>query len=135
MALTAAAGPISNLIMAIIGALFAKLTVLGGNAVLSLLPHQFVFLFFSRLADFFVLFHLLNISYCVFNLIPLPPLDGSRIFYVFLPPKWYFKVMKYERIIMIVLMIALWVGAFSGILSTITGFLSNAIFSLLSFIP
>ena len=135
MALTAAAGPISNLIMAIIGALLAKLTVLGGNAVLSILPHQFVFLFFSRLADFFVLFHLLNISYCVFNLIPLPPLDGSRIFYVFLPPKWYFKVMKYERIIMIVLMIALWVGAFSGILSTITGFLSNAIFSLLSFIP
>ena len=135
MALTAAAGPAANLIMAFVGALLVKLTVLGGNAVLSLLPHQFVFLFFSHLADFFTLFHLLNISYCVFNLIPLPPLDGSRIFYVFLPTKWYFKVMKYERQIMIVLMIALIIGTFTGIFMAIVVFISRAIFFLLSFIP
>ena len=135
MAMTAAAGPIANLIMAFLGALLTKLTILFGNFVLDLYYSAFLLTFFSHLVQFFFLFHLLNVSYCVFNLIPLPPLDGSRIFYVFLPPKWYFKVMQYERIIMIILMIALWVGAFSGILSTVTGFLSDILFSLLFFIP
>ena len=132
-------GITENLIKTVSDALEArelvKLTVLGGNALLSVWQNEFVFLFFSHLADFFILFHLLNISYCVFNLIPLPPLDGSRIFYVFLPTKWYFKVMKYERQIMIVLMIALIAGTFTGILTTAMTFLSNAIFALLSFIP
>lgn len=135
MALTAAAGPATNLILSFVGALLAKLTVLGGNALLSLWPSKFLFLFFGHLTDFFVLFHLLNTSYCIFNLIPLPPLDGSRIFYVFLPTKWYFKVMKYERTIMIVLMIALIAGTFTGLLTTAISYVSNAIFFLLSFIP
>ena len=45
-----------------------------------------------------------------FNLIPVPPLDGSRIFLVWLPPKYYFGVMKYERYIQLGLMILLWLG-------------------------
>lgn len=135
MALTAAAGPISNLILAFLAALFAKLTSLFSGVVLAALPIDFLYFFFLYLVNFFVLFHFMNLTLCVFNLIPLPPLDGSRIFYVFLPPKWYFNVMKYERTIQIILLIALWLGAFSGILSQVTGFLSNAIFYLLSFIP
>ena len=38
-----------------------------------------------------------NLYLAVFNLIPVPPLDGSRIFYGLLPQKYYFKVMQYER--------------------------------------
>ena len=135
MALTAAAGPISNLILAFLAALFAKLTSLLSGVVLAALPIDFLYFFFLYLINFFVLFHFMNLTLCVFNLIPLPPLDGSRIFYVFLPPKWYCTVMKYERIIQIILLVALWLGAFSGILSKVTEFLSNAIFYLLSFIP
>ena len=37
----------------------------------------------------------MNISLAIFNLIPVPPFDGSRIFYAFLPTKWYFSVMRY----------------------------------------
>lgn len=135
MALTAAAGPISNLILAFVAALFAKLTALLSGAVLAALPIDFLYFFFLYLINFFVLFHYMNLTLCVFNLIPLPPLDGSRIFYVFLPPKWYFNVMKHERTIQIILLVALWLGAFSGILSKVSGFLSNVIFYLLSFIP
>ena len=43
----------------------------------------------------------MNIVLAVFNLIPIPPFDGSRIFYVFLPQKLYWGVMKYERYIML----------------------------------
>ena len=52
----------------------------------------------------------MNIGLAIFNLIPIPPLDGSRILYVFLPPKWYFGIMKYEQIIMIVMLALLWLG-------------------------
>ncbi len=135
MALTAAAGPIANLLLAIIGALLFKLSALLGGTVISALPNEMVIYFFFYLTQFFLLFHYLNLSLCVFNLIPLPPLDGSRIFYVFLPPKWYFGVMKHERTIQIVLLIALWLGAFSGALEAIVGWLSSLIFLLFSFLP
>ncbi|MBR4880794.1 MAG: site-2 protease family protein, partial [Clostridia bacterium] len=52
-----------------------------------------------------------------------PPLDGSRIFYVFLPPKYYFGVMKYERYISI----AMFVLLYTGILSTPLGYARNYI--------
>ena len=135
MALTAAAGPIANILLAFLGALFANLTVLLGNAILASYPNEYVFYFFQYLTQFFFVFHYLNLSLCVFNLIPLPPLDGSRIFYVFLPPKWYFGVMKHERTIHIVLLIALWLGAFSGLLERIVGWLSGLMLFLLSFLP
>ena len=57
------------------------------------------------------------IIYCavvlaVFNMIPLPPFDGSRVAYSFLPPRLYFGVMKYERIIMLVVLVLFAVGIF-----------------------
>ena len=59
---------------------------------------------------------MLNFMLAIFNLIPLPPFDGSRIAYVFLPAKYYFGVMKYERYIMIAFLIFFWFGSsfFSG---------------------
>jgi Zn-dependent protease len=65
----------------------------------------------------------MNVILAIFNLIPIPPFDGSRIFYAFLPPKWYFGVMKYERYIMLGCIILFFVmrrmnfnplGAFEG---------------------
>ena len=135
MAITAAAGPISNFLMALLAAVLYKLTVLLGNAALSLWQSDIVFFFFTYLSLFFWIFHVMNLGLGVFNLIPLPPLDGSRIFYIFLPPRWYFGVMKYERQIQIVLLIALALGAFSGLISGIVGFLSDLMFLLVSFIP
>ena len=42
-------------------------------------------------------FFSINIGLGIFNLIPVPPFDGSRILNVVLPKRWYFKIMKYER--------------------------------------
>ena len=49
-------------------------------------------------------FAFLNFLYTVFNLIPVPPFDGSRIFSVVLPTKVYFKIMKYERYYLIAIL-------------------------------
>ena len=92
MALSGLAGPVSNLILAVIFALLLKVSY----TYLSMInfTNDTAYL----LAYIFLLFLMqgiqLNILFAVFNLIPVPPFDGSRIFYVFLPPKYYFGVMK-----------------------------------------
>jgi len=70
-----------------------------------------------------------NIGLGVFNLIPIPPLDGSKIFLSLLPKRIYYEIMRYERFGFIVLIAALYLG----VLSPILDFLTNAIFALLHF--
>lgn len=135
MAITAAAGPASNLILAFLAAICIKLLSLLASTIYPLVPNEVLFYFFFYLIHFFEPFHVLNLSLCVFNLIPLPPLDGSRIFLVFLPPRLYFKVMRYERVIEIALMIALLFGAFSGVIQDVVKWLSAVMFKILFFIP
>ncbi len=124
MALTGLAGPVSNLILATLSVLLLRLcTFVSGHffaADLQLLPQYFSglsdvapsigFTMFSIFSVIVYLGVIINIGYAIFNLIPVPPLDGSRIFYVFLPTRWYFAVMKYERIIMLALFVLLWLG-------------------------
>jgi len=47
----------------------------------------------------------LNIALAVFNMLPFPPLDGSKVIFSLLPEKWYYKVLKYERYGMVVLLV------------------------------
>ena len=75
-----------------------------------------------------MLFRSLDVSLAVFNLIPVPPLDGSRILLVALPQRAYFGLMKYERYIMIALLAAVWMG----LLDTPLYYLNNAVWDLLS---
>ena len=67
----------------------------------------------------------INITLGVFNLLPIPPLDGSRIVTYFLPQKTYFKIMQYENYIFIALLVALWFGILDGpidfVCSIVTG--------------
>ena len=135
MALTAAAGPASNVLLALIFAALLRLEMI------------FVDLFFSDVFNGaavgtgfnmmcvlnYILYMgvLLNISLAVFNLIPIPPFDGSHIAYVFLPQKLYFYVMRYEQYIMIVILLLLWfVPFFSGLISSATSGLANIILSI-----
>lgn len=118
MALTALAGPVSNLIMAFIFMLLMHLSAEFNNMA------AYIFLLFFRYAAS------VNIQLAVFNLLPVPPLDGSRIFWAILPDKYYWKVMQYERIIMIVLMALLLFGVLSWPLSL----LSNLVYRLFNFI-
>ncbi len=117
MALVAAAGPIANILLGFIGVIFVN--------IVGLIPvpedGTTAYYLAYTVYNFFYLFALLNINLAIFNLIPVPPLDGSRIFYIFLPTKFYFGIMKYERYIMIAMLVLMYLGVFS---STI-GFLSE----------
>ena len=94
-ALTALAGPLSNIILGFLGAgayllLFA---IFGGKTIES----DFTFSLIKNTGTFLAAFVSLNVGFGVFNLLPIPPFDGSRITYALLPPKIYFGVMRYER--------------------------------------
>lgn len=130
MALSAAAGPISNIILSIIFAVLLKLTYSFLVPVVLTNPSESSFLILEILISFLLLGVRLNITLAVFNLIPIPPFDGSRILYVFLPPKYYFGVMKYERYIAIGIMLLL----FLGVLDPAISFVSNTIMKLI-FLP
>lgn len=116
MALTAAAGPISNFILAYLSIVLYKV-VLNTYVLVTLsttVPSGLVFVL-----SIIRYLALINVVLGVFNLIPIPPFDGSRIFLSFLPDSLYFGIQKYERYIMIVLLLLFWFtnvgGALSGI--------------------
>ena len=117
MALVALAGPACNLLQAIVYLLLYHLLTALTSA-----------LFVHYLCIFFAFAAIINVQLAVFNFLPIPPLDGSRIATLLLPAKAYYKVMQYERYIMIGLMILL----FTGILSTPLVWLSTALFSVLN---
>ncbi len=117
MALSAAAGPVSNLLMAWVCMFFYKL-------VFYLAPITPAWNFVGE-----VLFQmvLVNITLAVFNLLPVPPLDGSRIATAFLPPHIYFGIMRYERYIMLGLFIVL----MTGLLDRPLRFINSLVWNLL----
>ena len=133
VALTALAGPVSNILMAFCGILLfsilrAVFVQVGAASSFGATIQQLVlYLLFY--------FYSLNLSLAVFNFLPVPPLDGSRIFLVFLPQKYYFGIMKYERYIQLALMLCLWLGFLDGILSTLVGWLASGMFALVGLIP
>lgn len=100
MAISAAAGPVSNLLIAYLGMILYKLAYYR----MPVNSGQLVMLFLS-------IFISLNISLAVFNLLPIPPFDGSRIFLAFLPTRLYFKAMQYERYIMMAVLLLVLIGA------------------------
>lgn len=132
MALTAAAGPLSNLLLALIGIFACETSWLfmrgmsEGTSMLAVL---------STVFNFCYLLSLCNISLAVFNLIPVPPFDGSRILYVFLPPKQYFGIMRYERYIMLAVLVLFAIGAFDLPLSLATDAIFSGMVRLVELIP
>lgn len=111
MALTAIAGPISNLIMGFIfislATIFSKFFY-GDTTLFSAI---FYFLFFAGS---------INVNLAVFNLLPIPPLDGSRILQLLIPAKYYYQFLQYERYIVLVVFLLIATGVLSGPLSAIS---------------
>ncbi|MBQ7036425.1 MAG: site-2 protease family protein [Clostridia bacterium] len=118
MSLVGLAGPLSNFLMALIfSVLYGLLFRLFG------MSDFFLVEFFANL---FAVGIMLNIGLGIFNLIPFPPLDGSKILAFFLPNRWYYQLMQYERYAMPVLMLLL----FLNILDIPLSFMQNAVFSV-----
>jgi Zn-dependent protease len=78
----------------------------------------------------------LNISLAVFNLFPIPPLDGSKVLYMFLPPNIYFKVLQYEQYITYGFFLFLMLESFLpvSIISPIVSFVSGKLIDLFNLI-
>ena len=105
MALTAIAGPVCNLVLGTVSSILYAVTVfIGAVFAKQLYSMELLSNIVTVLSMFFYLGGMLNFMLTAFNMIPLPPFDGSRFFSLFLPTKWYFAIMKYERYTMIAIL-------------------------------
>lgn len=119
MALTALAGPVSNILMALVFMILAN----GLSIVYSYTGAVFA----NAAVTFFVAAAGINASLAVFNLLPIPPLDGSRIINLVIPTKYYFKIMKYERYIILGIFALIFLGVLDSPLSFLTSLLMRVI--------
>ena len=124
MAITALAGPVSNFLLAYLAYLCAN-TLLGAGILMQS---------WSGLADgavnFCLLLAALSIGLGLFNLIPVPPLDGSKVLGAFLPDRTYYQILRYERFGMLALMLLLWSGLLDRPLDAVAGTVSQTLYNL-----
>ncbi len=131
MGITALAGPVSNLLLAFIFILIGYLFIIFSPAVM---PGT---VSVGQIAvDFFINVGYYNICLAIFNLIPFPPLDGSRILTMLLPDKIYYRVMQYERYLFYALFALLFIFSRMNIspLSAISDSVYDVIFKCVAFI-
>ncbi|MCI8478255.1 MAG: site-2 protease family protein [Oscillospiraceae bacterium] len=116
MALTALAGPASNFLLALIA--LALCSLIGYFAPFNLAV-LLLLCFLSHVA-------LLSVGLGIFNLIPISPLDGSKVLLALLPDKIYYMILRYERYAMLLLVLLTILGVFQHPLSVlIFGVLKN----------
>lgn len=120
MAITALAGPVSNVLLAALALMCYSVVAFYMNYSDSAVLYY--------LQMFFLTTAILSCGLAVFNLFPVPPLDGSKVLAALIPDGWYWKLMRYERYGMIVLMVLL----VSGVLDTPLSFLRDGLLDALA---
>lgn len=126
MALCALAGPVSNLLQALVFYfIYSACVFFASKSEGDVVKYLGVFFYFAGT---------ININLAVFNLLPIPPLDGSRLLTALLPSKYYFKLMQYERYIQIALFALLFTGVLTTPLLFLSGLLSG-LFMIITSLP
>ncbi len=121
MILVALAGPLSNLLMAIAAAgIFKICTLTVTDTALLTMLYLLLIQIIMRV----------NVSLAVFNLLPIPPLDGSRLWSTLLPGKWAFVLERNSRMITMIMFVALFAGVLDIPLDFINGIFNAGIFAL-----
>ena len=127
LVLVSLAGPLSNFFIAFVGAIlygvFARFNFGSFNL-------EFADVFYGLMNELI----LLNVCFGVFNLLPIPPLDGSKIVGAFLPYRVYYKVLEYERYAFPVLLILLYTNILSKVLFILINPVLKSINSLINLI-
>lgn len=118
MAISALAGPVSNLIMAFLSSIISGFVVF-------LISKGIAVAFLTYLFSFFMFFTEINISLAVFNLVPIPPLDGSKLLFSVLPDRIYFKILQYENFFIIAIIALCYFGSFSDFIGNVSYAIAN----------
>lgn len=120
--ITALAGPFSNLIVGYIGLVVYKFVLFAFISDMTQTIH-----YVELILSYFVI---VNLSLAIFNLLPIPPLDGSRVLTVFLPLKYQWKIQEYQMYISLAFLIII----FLGILDIPLYFLESLLFKGIDFL-
>lgn len=126
--LSSLAGPVTNILLAFLSMIILKL--------IGLIPihSQGVYLTLSYVALLFRSMVSVNLMLAIFNLLPIPPLDGSKIFFSLLPERIYYRIMSYDRIMIFVALALVFFGAFDKLIQTGVGNLYNVLETIVNFI-
>ena len=125
MTMVAMAGPLANLLFAVVSTVFLYLIV-------DYAPYNSFFVYLYNLTSELVW---INIILAVFNLLPIPPLDGSKILGGFLPAKWEAAYYKIERYGFLILFVFILTGLSGKILTPLVYGMYNLIVTLIGKIP
>lgn len=125
MVLTSLAGPISNILLAFVSMFLIRVIVYFNSANIAV---YVIYILLNVLVS-------LNVSLAVFNLLPVPPLDGYKILSAVLPPRYYFKIMEYERFGFIILLLIIYLPIFNNLLGSAVYGIINVMDMLLGLLP